>query len=156
MSTAISRTGKWQNGYLIVAIIQVSLVIILLLSLPIWDKVREGHVEATETKVKEEGHVLRLPGILPAMIGFFCYCALESTTGLWGASYLVQAKGINAATAAGWVSMFFLGITIGRFINGLFTLKFSNPVLIRAGQVIIGMGVLYYWYSRIHILTWLD
>jgi fucose permease len=142
MSAAISRSGKWQNGYLIVAIIQISLVIILLLSQPIWNKFKESQAEAAEVKEAEDGNVLKLPGIFPAMIGFFCYCALESTTGLWGASYLVQSKGISAGIAAGWVSMFFLGITVGRFINGLFTLKFSNPVLIRAGQVIIGLGTL--------------
>jgi fucose permease len=142
MSAAIAKTGNWQNGYRIVAIIQICLVVILLISLPIWNKFKEGKVEAEEVKSTEDGHVLRLPGIFPAMVGFFCYCALETTAGLWGASYLVQAKGITAAVAAGWISMFYLGITIGRFINGLFTLKFSNPVLIRAGEFIIGLGAL--------------
>lgn len=140
MSAAIASTGNWRNGYLIVACIQISLVFILLFSLPIWRKFKEESGETEEAHGEKDENVLKLPGIFPAMIGFFCYCALESTAGLWGASYLVQSKGISAAVAAGWVSMFYLGITIGRFVNGIFTAKFSNPVLIRVGQVIIGIG----------------
>lgn len=146
MSAAIARSGRWQNGYLVVSFIQISLVMILLVALPIWKRFEGGNTKASdeqEVDIQEKGgQLLRLPGIIPAMIGFFCYCALELTTGLWGASYLVQSKGITPAAAAGWVSMYYLGITIGRFINGLFTMKFSNPILIRAGQIIIGLGVL--------------
>ncbi|HWT76693.1 MAG TPA: MFS transporter [Mobilitalea sp.] len=139
MAAAIAKTGLWQKGYLTVAIIQSFLVIILLFSLPIWHKLKDKGEE--EVIHEEKGdHVFRLPGIIPALTGFSCYCALESTAGLWGASYLVQAKGITAGVAAGWVSMYYFGITIGRFINGFFTMKFSNPVLIRTGQVIIGVG----------------
>lgn len=142
MSAAIASTGNWRNGYLIVAVIQIVLVFILFFSLPIWRKFKEETGETEETHGEKDKNILKLPGIFPAMIGFFCYCALESTTGLWGASYLVQSKGISAAVAAGWVSMFYLGITIGRFVNGIFTLKFTNPVLIRSGQIIIGIGAL--------------
>ncbi len=142
MSLAISRSGKWQNGYLIVAIIQIVLVITLLLSLPIWNKFKDDQIEE-QVKIEEKNiPIMQLPGVLPAMVSFFCYCALEAAAGLWGASYLVRAKGIQEAVAAGWVSMFYLGITIGRFINGLFTVRFSNAVLVRAGQVIIGLGAL--------------
>ncbi len=139
MSLAISKSGSWNNGYLIVALIQIILVAILFLSLPIWKKFKDT-IEEEESQKYHGEHVLKLPGIKPTMIGFFCYCALEATAGLWGASYLVQSKGITAGVAAGWVSMYFFGITIGRFINGFFTMKYSNPVLIRVGQVIIGIG----------------
>lgn len=141
MAAAIASTGNWRKGYLIVASIQIVLVILLFVSLPVWKKYKEEDTQTDEERGEKDVNILKLPGFLPAMLGFFCYCALESTTGLWGASYLVQTKGISAAVAAGWVSMFFLGITIGRFVNGIFTLKFTNPVLIRAGQLIIGIGV---------------
>ncbi len=140
MSAAIASTGSWRNGYLIVAIIQIILVVALIFSLPLWTKFKEENIETEIAHGEKDKNVLKLPGIFPAMIGFFCYCALEATAGLWGASYLVQTKGTSAAVAAGWVSMYYLGITIGRFINGIFTVKFSNPVLIRVGQVIIGIG----------------
>ena len=43
------------------------------------------------------------------MITFFCYCALEQTTGLWGSSYLVFTLGaLTSETAAGFASLFSL------------------------------------------------
>jgi fucose permease len=139
MAACISQLGSWQRGYLSVAIIQACLVIVLLLSLPLWKAFHNDVQEGEVIEGKEES-LFKLPGIRPALIGFFCYCALESTAGLWGASFLVQARGVTAAVAAGWVSMFYLGITIGRLINGFITAKLSNPTLIRCGQFIIGLG----------------
>ena len=139
MSVAISHNGSWQKGYLSVAIIQIFLVIILLVSLPLWRLFGEGREESIIAENQSQ-YVFQLPGIRSALLGFFCYCALEATTGLWGASYLVQTKGVSADVAAGWISVYYLGITIGRLVNGFITAKWSNPALIRCGQFIIGIG----------------
>ncbi len=139
MSVAISHNGSWQKGYLFVAIIQTFLVIILLVSLPLWRLFGEGR-EENIIEENQSQYVFQLPGIRSALLGFFCYCSLEATTGLWGASYLVQAKGVSSDVAAGWISVYYLGITIGRLVNGFITAKWSNPMLIRGGQFIIGIG----------------
>ncbi len=139
MSVAISHNGSWQTGYLSVAIIQIFLVIILLVSLPLWRLFGGGREECIIEEYQSQ-YVFQLTGIRSALLGFFCYCALEATTGLWGASYLVQTKGVSADVAAGWISVYYLGITIGRLVNGFITAKWSNPVLIRGGQFIIGIG----------------
>ena len=44
-------------------------------------------------------------------------------------------QGLPLETAAVWVSMYYGGITVGRFITGFVTLKINNLILIRAGQV---------------------
>ena len=75
------------------------------------------------------------------MTTFFCYCALEQTSGLWASSYLAIYKGVPSETAAFFGSMFFIGITIGRAINGFLTMKFTDTQLIRLGQGIIGIGI---------------
>lgn len=139
MAASISQKGLWQRGYLTVAIIQACLVVILLLSQPLWRPFNSNVQEGEVIEVKDES-VFKLPGVRPALIGFFCYCALESTAGLWGATFLVQARGVSAAVAAGWVSMYYLGITIGRFINGFITSFLSNQNLIRCGQLLIALG----------------
>jgi fucose permease len=139
MSAAIAQKGSWQKGYLSVSIIQFSLVIVLLLALPLWKSFNDSGQESAVADDKKQ-NIFHLPGIRPALLGFFCYCALESTAGLWGASYLVQIKGVTPVVAAGWVSMYYFGITLGRLINGFITSKFSNPALIRGGQFIIGIG----------------
>lgn len=75
------------------------------------------------------------------MVTFFCYCALEQTAGLWASSYLVLHKGVTPETAAGFASLFFIGITVGRALNGFLTLRFGDAQLIRLGQGIIAVGV---------------
>jgi fucose permease len=151
MSAAISQKGSWQRGYLAVAIIQVCLVIILFVSLPLWKVFHDNRQEDVRVEVENQ-NIFQLPGIRPALLAFFCYCALEATAGLWGASYLVQTKGVAVDVAAGWISMYYLGITIGRLINGFITARLSNPALIRGGQFIIGIGaVLLLIFSQTYI-----
>jgi len=141
MSLLIARSGRWQKGYLTVAIVQFLLVAILFASLPIWKKFSENYSTIAKEGTKgSQQSIWRLPGIRTALLGFFSYCGLETTTGLWGASFLVQSKGISAADAAGWISLYYLGITIGRFFNGILTARFNNTTLIRFGQALIGCG----------------
>ena len=75
------------------------------------------------------------------MIAFFGYCALEQTAGLWSASYLVLNRGIEAETAAAFASMFYLGITVGRFLNGFIAMKLSDSTMVYLGFGVIGLGI---------------
>lgn len=145
MSGYISRDASWRNGYLTVAMIQFALVVLLFATLPLWK--RAAHV-LPSNYVQEEGvqqqkvsNPMKLPGVKMALASFLFYCGTESTMGLWGSSFLVQCKGIDAATAARWVSIFYGGITAGRFISGFITMRMSNRLLIRLGQITSLAGV---------------
>jgi fucose permease len=76
------------------------------------------------------------------MTAFFFYCSLETTTGLWGSSFLVIEKNISPETAARWISLYYIGITSGRFISGFLTMKFNNRQMIRLGQAVIACGII--------------
>ena len=76
-----------------------------------------------------------------SIIGFFCYSALESTAGLWIATYFNQTQDINTALSATFASSFYLGITIGRFICGPLSLKIKEKNMIRIGEGILLIGV---------------
>ena len=45
-------------------------------------------------------------------------------------------------TVGYFASMFFIGITVGRAINGFLSLKLNDTQLIRLGQVIIAIGII--------------
>ena len=75
------------------------------------------------------------------MLCFFCYCALEQTTALWGSSYLALSRGFSAQDAARFASLFFLGITAGRAASGFLTLVLNDIKMMRLGQVLILAGV---------------
>lgn len=156
MSYAITGGSGWNQGYLIVAIIQICLSAMLFISLPLWKKCAEtdagevAQVNAQPVKVKE---IFATRGATACFICFFCYCALEQTTMLWANSYMISHNGITAEEAAKYASLFFIGITVGRGINGFLTLKFNDKTLIRAGQVLILIGVIFVVIPDIFALT---
>lgn len=85
---------------------------------------------------------VKLKGVKLVLLTFLLYCGIESTLGLWGSSFLVNVKGINVSVAAKWIGMFYGGITLGRFFSGFLTLKLSNKMLIRIGEVILLIGAI--------------
>ena len=144
MGYMLSGGHSWTSGYRIIAMLQVGLTLVLFLSLPLWKErrnVKNGE-EAATGEVLSLGEVLKIPGVKEIMVTFFCYCALEQTTGLWASSYLVMYKGVAPDMAASFASMFFIGITVGRAVNGFMTLKFNDNQLIRLGQMIVAAGIL--------------
>lgn len=145
MGYALTADWGWNSGYHIIAVLQIVLTAILLCSLPLWKQrpaevLQDGKVQ--NVKALSIREVLQLAGAREILICFFCYCALEQTTGLWASSYLTLHKGVSADTAASFASMFYLGITVGRALSGFLTMKLNDVQMIRLGEVIIGIGVL--------------
>ena len=138
----LSGGQHWTEGYRIIGILQIILTAILIFSLPMWTGKKQANAGETNAAASLGlREVIRITGAKEVMITFFCYCALEQTSGLWASSYLAIYKGVPSETAAFFGSMFFIGITIGRAINGFLTMKFTDTQLIRLGQGIIGIGI---------------
>jgi fucose permease len=142
MSYYLARSG-WRSGYSTIGWIQTGLVVVLIASLPLWMRASNGQKAAeTSGKVFSIKELLKVKGARQALTAFFCYCAVESTAGLWGSSFLVLLRGICPETAASWVSLYYFGITLGRFISGFLTMGINNRNLIRIGLVLIVTGIL--------------
>lgn len=140
MGYALTGGRGWNMGYRYIAILQVALTAVLLLSLPLWKK-RPGEEQEDGDGPLSLGQILRIPGAKEIMTAFFCYSAVEQTAMLWTSSYLVLHLGQSEEAAAGYASLFFLGITVGRAISGFLTVRFSDTQMIRLGQSIIAVGV---------------
>lgn len=144
--------SSWRNGYFLIAAIQFALVIILFFTLPLWKKVKVKRNDRLLEEIHELKDVineketntkpLQTKGVKWALTTFFFYCGVEATVGLWGSSFLVNIKGISVATAAGWISFYYAGITVGRLITGFITYKVTNRTLIRWGQLIALSGAI--------------
>lgn len=144
MGLCMSRGMGWQAGYRTISFLQMALTLILLLSLPLWKK-QELPLSGGETvrpQTPQWGKLLKRPGVKAALTAFFFYSALELTTGLWGSSYMVAVRGISPETAAKWISLFYLGITAGRFFSGFLTLRFSDDAMVRLGEGTAIVGIL--------------
>lgn len=142
MGAALSGGAGWPMGYRIISLIQLVLTCLIFLSLPLWKTgAGEGTQEEKGGEVLGLGKILGLPGAKEILIAFFCYCALEQTTGLWASSYLVLHKGVAPETAAGFASLFYIGITLGRAVCGILAAKWTDTQMIRMGQGIIALGL---------------
>lgn len=142
MSFALAGGHGWSSGYRYVSIIQIVLSVCLFASLPLW---KQSHTQKTEEKVEARalsfGQMLKIPGVVSVLILFFGYCALEQTTGLWASSYLVDYRDVSAETAAQFASLFFLGVTFGRFLCGFVADRLGDRTLIRVGILTAAVGV---------------
>ncbi len=144
MGFALTSGAGWPMGYRWISYLQIALTAILFFSLPLWRKQKSADQasELSEDHVLSLKEIFAIPGAKAVMTAFFCYCALEQTAGLWASSYLVLFKGISPETAAGFASLFYVGITVGRALNGFLTMKNSDAKLITLGECIIAVGLI--------------
>ena len=144
MGSALTGGYGWNTGYRSIALLQTALTAVLLLSLPLWRRPQgeQRRIQDMQTKPLPLKHVVTIPGAKEIMITFFCYCAVEQTANLWASSYLTLYRGLSAKAAAGLASVFFTGITAGRFFSGFLTLKLNDTQMIRLGQGGIAAGIL--------------
>ena len=144
MSFALSHSG-WQSGYRAVSFIQLGITAVLFLSLPLWKAVQKKEPQAPATERSQSVGILRalkLRGVPVALIGFFCYCAMECTCMLWSASYLVGTRGVSEERAAAFCSLYFIGITVGRLLSGFIAEKIGDVKMVRIGTGIAAVGIL--------------
>ena len=144
MGSALTGGYGWNTGYRSIAFLQTALTAVLLLSLPLWRRPQgeQRRTQDMQTKPLPLKRVVTIPGAKEIMITFFCYCAVEQTANLWASSYLTLYRGLSAKAAAGLASVFFTGITAGRFFSGFLTLKLNDTQMIRLGQGGIAAGIL--------------
>lgn len=134
----------WNKGVLTLALIQFGIAAVAFCSLPLWGKTNELEVKEENYKCENNNkkELLKNPIFYLAMIGFFCYCALETTTGNWIGFFFNRAKGFDTQKSARLDSLFFIGITIGRFVCGPISLKIKEKNMIRIGESILLSGAI--------------
>ena len=143
MGAAIGLGMGWRGGFGIISVLQIALSAALFISLPLWKLQKSDGAEPEKVNQGSVGVIgaLRLRGVKAILLAFFCYCSLEATAGLWASSYLVEHKGVSAETAAMLASMFYLGITLGRFICGFVADRVGDKRMVRLGCFVIILGI---------------
>lgn len=146
LSAAIGGTaggGGWAAGYRSIALIQLSLAAVFLMSLPLWS--REGAIPPAQAESMEARQGKALVPAWAAWLGpglYFVYAAVETGTGLWAASVLVGARNMGAAQAGFAMSVFYGSIMAGRFLTGLIAGRLGNRRMVRMGLCLSFAGAL--------------
>ena len=130
----------WNGGYRIVGLIQLAISVLLIVTLPVW-KVNKTTDEKVGKSVGLIG-ALKIKGVPFLLIGFFAYCAAEATTMQWASTYFAEVKKIPAERAAALASLFYIGITAGRFISGFITDKLGDRKMILIGTAVLICGII--------------
>ena len=140
MGLALSVGLGWVGGYRIIALLQLGLTVVLVLSLPLWKKSAAPSGEAGGSS-PGIWRTLKIPGVKNAVLAFACYCAMEQSCMLWAGSYLVVNVGMTEETAAACAGVFVLGIAVGRLLSGFLTMKLSDKALVRLGEGLVLLGI---------------
>ena len=141
MSYALVHSS-WSNGYRTVSYLQFGIAAVLLFTLPLWKANKSADEAESGGELLGLKGALKIKGVPTLLIGFFAYCAAEATTMLWASSYLEGVRGSSKNEAAAFGSLFFIGITAGRFLSGFITDKVGDNRMIRIGTGVALFGVL--------------
>ena len=140
MSYALT-SSTWNDGYRIVGYIQLGIAALLLVTLPVW-KINSKKTDVVEQKNIGLLGALKIKGVPFILIGFFAYCAAEATAMQWASTYFVEVKHISEAQAAQFASLFYIGITAGRFLSGFVSAKIGDRRMIIIGASVLTLGII--------------
>ncbi len=158
MSVNLSNNGDWRGGYRIVFILQAVIALIVILSFPLWKKVKHEEQTADNDSEKPENLSYIAMAKNPAIWLIWIMCLLaniaEGVVSIWGSSFLIDAHGLSDAYAAALITMFFVGIAAGRFLSGLISTKLSAWSVIKLSTVIlfIGAGLMFASLSTVAVV----
>lgn len=141
MSYALTHT-VWMDGYRTVSYIQLAIAVVMVLTIPLWKINKAKNSAAESAPVLGLRGSLKIKGVPALLLGFLAYCGAESTTMLWASSYLEGTRGASKEEAAALGSLFFIGITAGRFLSGFVTDKLDDNRMIRIGTLVALAGVI--------------
>lgn len=144
LSLVIAGNFGWRGGYRIAFAIQLIITLLLFLSLPLWRKAHGGENESEENTHKDLsfGSVLKIPGVKIMCSLFIASCAIECTCGGWGSTFLVEYKHLQAEKAAQIIMIYYIGMTLGRFLSGVLAAKLHSWKIIKLGQIVLGLALL--------------
>ena len=141
MSLAL-KLAKWNQGYQWTSYIQVGILLVCVLSLPLWKK-NDGQAEEASRESAGIRETLGVPGVVLTLIAFFAYSSGEATCFLWTPSYFAGTKtGLSAETVASFGSLIFGGLMLGRLISGFVSNRVGDRPLIRIGIAVELAGIL--------------
>ena len=139
---AALKSARWNEGYRWTAYLQIAILLVCIISLPLWKKneVQEEEKEEHSAGIAES---LKVPGVVMTLIAFFAYCSGEATCFLWTSSYFAGTKsGMTDGLIAAFGSLIFGGLMFGRLLAGFVSNKLGDKLLIRIGAAVELVGII--------------
>jgi fucose permease len=97
---------------------------------------------------------LALPSAWLGILLFFLYSGLEFSAGLWLYTLLTEARGVQAAEAGLWVSVYWGSLTVGRLVSGVIVARVAVRTLLQLCMFGAILGVALLWLNFAPWLSW--
>ena len=141
MSQALSDSG-WRNGYRYAFYVQAAITLLLIISVPMWKKSSSADKSEGENSVNLTlFQMAKMPEVRQVWIIMLATNAIEYACGVWGSTYLVSEKGFEAKHGALALTVYYIGMSIGRFVSGLLSDKISTWKRIGIGSIILAPAI---------------
>ena len=140
MSQALSNED-WRNGYRYAFYVQAAITTLLIVSIPLWKKTLSSDSEEEKGVNLTLIHMAKMPEVRQVWIIMLATNAIEYACGVWGSTYLVEQKGFSAEHGALALTVYYIGMSIGRFVSGLLSDKISTWKRIGIGSVILAPAI---------------
>ena len=139
MSRALSNIG-WRGGYRYAFYVQLVITILLIASIPLWKK---GSSEETEEKSVNLTflQMAKKAEVRQVWVIMLVTNAIEYACGVWGSTYLVAEKNFEMKYGALALTIYYVGMSIGRFVSGLLANKISTWKRIWIGVSILAPAI---------------
>ena len=141
MSQALSNVG-WRGGYRYAFYVQAVITVLLIISLPLWKKTSSN--QQTEEEKGVNLTLLQMAKkreVRQVWIIMLTTNAIEYACGVWGSTYLVTEKGFETKHGALALTVYYAGMSIGRFVSGLLSEKISTWKRIGIGVAVLAPAI---------------
>jgi fucose permease len=147
----------WQWGYGMVGLWQLLLAACFGVTHQWWPpaSASKGAPASAHDGAASSSRTLRLPVVWLGMAVFAIYTGLEAAAGVWPYSLFTEARAIPASTAGMWVSVYWGGLTAGRFLSGLVVGFVTVRWLLRLCIIGIALGATLVWLHLADLLSFL-
>ena len=148
-SFTLAGNNDWRGGFRVIFIIQIAIAILAFATLSVWTKVKAKEPEKDNftPQTLSLKQMAKMRPVRVAWVVFFSTCALEFLCGTWGCTFLVKTKGVTESYAAALITLYYLGITLGRFLSGVISKKVSCGGILTIGFSMVAVGVVSFFFN---------
>ena len=141
MSVALTDTD-WRGGYRYAFYVQIAIAILLIISIPLWKKSSsDSQAEDENTSSLSLLRMAKMPEVRKVWVIMLATNAIEYACGVWGSTYLVEEKGFSPEHGALGLTVYYVGMSIGRFASGLISDKVRTWKRIGIGCAILAPAI---------------
>ncbi len=125
----VDWTLSWRVGYLVMAIGVALMAVLFFVTRPEWAMGPSSKQNAQDTPRMLT--TLRLPIVWLIMLMLFVSAGVEVSTGQLTNSLFVSGHNLDPKMVGTWISLYWMGLTIGRIISGTISDRVDHGLLMR-------------------------